>query len=751
MISVERPTEGGQPSNTTDTAARPTRATPTAWLHALARPLTRQPAHVWMVLGLMGLGLVLRVWMITVNQLEPVFSPADDGDYYHRALRFATTGQYIDDFWLIRPPLHVFLFALMLKIGILFDMPGIPLIRAAQTGMLLLTIPLGFGIARRLFNNVRAGLVMAFILAVWFPFVELPVHLFSEPTFFFFLVLHIWLLVRWRDERHWKWLVAAGVALGFGTLARSPTVYGGVFVAAWLVLEHATSPGLEAHKRLTWRPRSWLHALRPHVLRPVVIFAISCAVIVLPWTLRNYLVYDRFILVDTIGSVNLWLHIEQYDEHGVETLKPMPQADRHIFAMEDTRRIFWSDPQGFLPLLFRNAGFHFMHIWKAQFVEDFGTKASFFGRPLREFWLLGAFGDLLWFSFTLAGLVALTTPWREGWFRLVPLGWLAYTIFAMMIMHIEPRYLLPVWLMLIIYGAWMLAAPREVLALLRAQPWHGTLALTVALVFLAIFFSYRNYPEIIGRSIQREQHLAAGMQAYANQDYNTATHELRAAVEINGTFTETRANLALVLAAQGEYDEAWRVLGSIDAQRVNVVRGMLERAQGDAIAARDNFVSAETSSGENVQQFALQWLPAPATTDLQLGNGRDLGYVAGFWPGEEEGGDRDGTYRWLLGGGQMVLPLPQPLEAGSVVALRMTSGQASSVPLTVGFADGTHHTITVQGGDWRVYRLAVPPMLAGESELALTLDAPTFVPAHHYPDSIDTRALSLMISQIRVK
>jgi hypothetical protein len=73
------------------------------------------------------------------------------------------------------------------------------------------------------------------------------------------------------------------------------------------------------------------------------------------------------------------------------------------------------------------------------------------------------------------------------------------------------------------------------------------------------------------------------------------------------------------------------------------------------------------------------------------------------------------------------------------------------VPLTVRFGDVQALTVPVSGAGWRVYRLAVPPELAGQEALSLTLEAPTFIPAHAYPDSVDTRPLSLMVSGVRVQ
>lgn len=706
--------------------------------------LLRGNTKVWSVLALMLLGLLLRGWFIAVNELQPISSPADDGDYYQRALRFATTGVYIDDFWLIRPPLHVMLFALMIRLSIILgNIDSLLLIRALQTSMLVLTIPMGYDIARRLFHW-RAGLVFAFILAVWFPLVELPVHLFSEPTFFFFLILHLWLLLRWRDRRSWYLLAASGGALGFASLARSPTLYGGAFVLIWLILEQSTA---ENQERRTLIRRSLLS---------VLIFSLSCAAVVLPWTIRNYIVYHHLILVDTIGPVNLWLHVEKYDEKGVEILKAMPQAERQAFAVSDTRRIFLEDPVDFVRLLFRNAAFHFQHVWKAQFVEDIFVKRSFYGRPLRAMWMLGALGDLLWFVFTLTGLVALAAPLRDGAFRVLALLWLVYTVFAMMIMHIEPRYLLPVWLFLALYGAWLLGSPGALFALLRQQRLNGVLAAFLGVAFLWLCFSYRNYPETIARGIAREIHDAAGMQAFAAGDYTTAMRELRAAVELQPTFVETRANLALVYVAQGKYEAARQVLSNTDAQRMSVARGALARAEGDTTQEAAYFTNAETRSGEDAQHFALHWLPSPPTNYLELGNGRDLGYLAGFSPGEQATNPAAPVqyYRWLQGKGQIVLPLPEPLHTGSIVTLRLTSGQPNSTQLTVGFNDGTHSlakTIDVASGEWRIYRLSVPDELAGERRLSLTLYAPVFIPAHLYPNNVDVRPLSLMVSAVGVE
>src|SRR5690349_20646518 len=137
----------------------------------------------WILPTLIVVALALRLWYLSINPLWPQFSNADDGDYYRRALRLAVSGQYIDDAWLIRPPFHVWIFAAFLRLGIVFGGGpelGVRLIQFFHIGLGVLTVPLCYVLAARLFNR-RAGLVFAAFWAVWFPFIELTATLFSEP------------------------------------------------------------------------------------------------------------------------------------------------------------------------------------------------------------------------------------------------------------------------------------------------------------------------------------------------------------------------------------------------------------------------------------------------------------------------------------------------------------------------------------------------------------------------------------------
>jgi 4-amino-4-deoxy-L-arabinose transferase-like glycosyltransferase len=451
---------------TTDTHLRFAMYDLRSWYRALVNHKSKIIHRIWLPV-LVLVGIALRLWLISFTPLDPSFSTADDGDYYQRAFRFAVTGQYIDDGWLIRPPLHVLFYALWLRLAVLLGHPqyGVLLVQLAQTAISALTILLSYDVARRLFGSTRAGLLFAAFLALWFPFVEQPSVFFSELLYLFLFLLHFWLVLRFDAGARWRDLALSGVALGAAALTRSPALYSLVFVALWLLVRRLTNdrrPTTDDNLLSGDHRKSDPHRLGSwfSVLGSMALISACCLAVVLPWTIRNYVVYQRFIPIDTLGQINMWLDLGAVSERNdhIAVLRGMPQADRHAYALERVREILAADPLRPFHAMWPT----FLHIWKAQYVEDLFVKQSFFTRPLRETATLGLFGDLLWFVFTLAGLIGLMGPAREGLHnRLFALAWLGYSLLTVLVFHVEPRYLLPIWTLLSLYGAGMLARIRR--------------------------------------------------------------------------------------------------------------------------------------------------------------------------------------------------------------------------------------------------------------------------------------------------
>lgn len=748
---------------------------PRAAAGARAATLTRISGVALYLGALIILGLALRLWFIAANDIDPRYSAADDGDYYQRALRLAATGEYVDNSWLIRPPGHVFMFAGMLKLAMWMGDPtlGIGMIRGLHVALSLLLIPIGYDLARRLFSR-GAGLTFATLMAVWFPLVELPALILSEPLFFFMLVIHCWLLVRWRDSRAAAgarpalWLVGAGVTLAVAALARSPAFYSAAFVLAFLLVE-------------TRRPAQASYDLRPSALREdlrggwarrmlvaSLAFLIPFAGVIAPWTIRNYVTYQRLIVIDTLGPVNLWMSMSDAVNEGrgegeaKAILAGIPQEQRQEFVSEDISRILREEPAR----LVRNFWPHFIHIWKAQWVEDYFVKVSFFTRPLREVWPVGAAGDLLWLVFSLASVFGLAARPREGGMRLLALGWIAYSCLTVMLIHVEPRYLLPIWMFMALYGSAALAALWSWLALRRRDrpaaraaaagylrsPW-GLAGAALCVGLVALIATYRDYPRIIGAGVQREVHRNAGDAAYAAGDYDGAIAAYERMLAIDPDFVDGRTDLARVYLELGRHDEGWEALGTRQTHRSDMLRGALARAQGDLGRASFYFEDAEVRAGEDIQKLAMEWLrPAPVAA-LRLGDGLDFGYLDGFSFGEDLPPDPDGearSYRWLQGWGVITLPLPENLKAGDALRLRMAGGPRGDTPVTLRVG-GAETTVLVRGGEWRVYRIGVPDSLAGQAEISVELTAPTFIPVQLNPASGDARLLSVMVSDVAVE
>ncbi|MEN9935656.1 MAG: hypothetical protein RLZZ387_2235 [Chloroflexota bacterium] len=716
--------------------------------------------------------VALRVWLISFTPLDPRFSNADDGDYYQRALRLAVTGQYVDDAWLIRPPLHVFFFALWLRLALLLGVPqlGVLFVQLAQTGLAALTVLVGHAAARRLFASERAGLLFAAFLALWYPFVESASVLFTELIYLFLFLVHVWLLLRFDGTGRLRDLALSGLALGAAALTRSPALYAAAFVVLWLVVRgwaQGRGPRTADHEPRSGRAdhvRRWTE-----VLRQSIVFGACVLAVVGPWTLRNYLTYGHLIPVDTLGQINLWLDLDRVSDRvkNIETLRALPQSERHLYALARAREILAEDP--WRP--FRPMWDTFRHIWKAQYVEDYYVKQSFFTRPLRETAPLGLAGDVLWLAGTVAGLWGLGGRVREGWHnRLFFLAWVGYSLVTVLLFHVEPRYLLPLWTLFALYGAGVLAtlardrrptttderlnAPRSGrspsvpgLWSLVIRPWY-LIQFSLVLIFLWLLLSYRDYPAIIAMGAARERGMVAGERAYAGGDYQGAEAGFREALVAQPRFVDAQVSLALALAAQGRHEEAAAALDRNSSRRTELAYGAIARDTGDTETARALLTRFEAIAGEDVQRWALEWLRPPAVQGVRLGDGLDLGYIWGFSAGER---DASGPFRWLEGAGRVVLPLREPLEQGATVELRLTGGRPGVTPLQVRVGGGPWQRVDVAGGEWRVYRVAVPAELAGQRRLAVELDAPTFVPARENPESSDARALSLMVSEVRVQ
>lgn len=128
----------------------------------------------------------------------------------------------------------------------------------------------------------RGGVVAAWIAAVYPPLVWIPAYGFSEALFW-----PLALAVAWTFDRALGppsegafFAGAAGLLTGFGILIRPALLLFLPMALVWLVVR----------RRLT----------------AALLLAAGAIIVVGPWTVRNYLHHERFVLVASDGGVTFW-------------------------------------------------------------------------------------------------------------------------------------------------------------------------------------------------------------------------------------------------------------------------------------------------------------------------------------------------------------------------------------------------------------------------------------------------------------
>ncbi len=239
----------------------------------------------WLAL-IVVIGLSLRlVWVVHV---EP--APVGDALWYMIVAQNLTNGDGFaadhSDPFRSEPPAELqatafFPPAYPLALAAVWKLMGVSITSAKVLNALLgaLTIPFVYGIGRRIFDR-RVGLSAAGLFAllpnaiVWLP------GLLSEALFTFLFAAALWLLVAGRSSAG---AVAFGLLAGIAMLARGPGM---------VLLPLAA---------LIWLLRDGRSSALPRVAQAVLVSAL----VVGPWTVRNWVELGSPILVASNTGVNL--------------------------------------------------------------------------------------------------------------------------------------------------------------------------------------------------------------------------------------------------------------------------------------------------------------------------------------------------------------------------------------------------------------------------------------------------------------
>ncbi len=282
-------------------------------------------------------------------------------------------------------------------------------------------------------DGKRVGLLAAFAVAVYPPFIHSTGELMSEPPALLTLPAAV-LAFLWAGERArpWAWLVP-GLLFGLTAMFRPEYLFVGAAFAVLAAIRVGTrtaSPASDGE-----RPRGWRSGLAAAAL-----LAAALLLPIVPWTIRNVDVLDRVVPISTGSGKALYVGtflpadgeyqrvkavlVERYegrtlDPHSaaLDAVDPTPLFDRVAkrypglprdsalgkIGKQNFSRYFGDDPLGYLGMTARKVG----RMWSS------GVGEAMSGGPGRAV-------QILLVALGLAGFVLLGL--RRRWWELVALA-----------------------------------------------------------------------------------------------------------------------------------------------------------------------------------------------------------------------------------------------------------------------------------------------------------------------------------------
>jgi hypothetical protein len=174
------------------------------------------------------------------------------------------------------PPLYPYFFAVLFR-----TFHTLRAVKWAQVVLGALLVPAVGRLGEGTFGR-RAGLVAAAAVALYPDFVWFSTHFWSETLFVVLLWWGLERLLRSDAAGSTGAAAIAGVLWGLAALTRELTIYLAPIVVLWYVRRGAAA---------------WKRAAA---------FGLCLVLTVVPWTIRNAVLFRTFIPVSTMGSLNLW-------------------------------------------------------------------------------------------------------------------------------------------------------------------------------------------------------------------------------------------------------------------------------------------------------------------------------------------------------------------------------------------------------------------------------------------------------------
>ena len=184
------------------------------------------------------------------------------------------------------PPLYSY------ALAVVYEIFGRGYLQVGMAHILLdlASIVLLFQICKRLFPDRHCIPLLAILFYALYPYLVFHnLTLIDTPFFMFWLHLLLWLMILMSERMKWDgitWLLSilGGLALGMATLVRPILLPLTLFIFFWF----------------------WLRCGIQQALLRLLPVAVVSLLILTPWIMRNYRIYDTFVPMTTNSGGNFW-------------------------------------------------------------------------------------------------------------------------------------------------------------------------------------------------------------------------------------------------------------------------------------------------------------------------------------------------------------------------------------------------------------------------------------------------------------
>ncbi len=596
-----------------------------------ARSQVTSGLYALAVVAIVLLAIGLRIWFWWFQARSGAVQPADPEEYYRAALHILQGGYYDDGKWL-RPPLYPAFLAMMLAISggnVSFALFG----QALLSGIAVLAF---VWLGHRLFESHVAGLLSGLIAATFVPLASFSSVLFAEALFVALTILALALVDRLIKRGRRRDALLAGLVLALAALTRAVAL---LYIPLLALLLLFLLRG------------DWLRRLLL-----VGLLLLTAIVTIAPWTIRNYIVHERLIIIDTNGGISMWYGTVRSEEdraRGEEAIFALPNpADRQTLALQMTYDRIRDDPQDFVLRMRYKLASLFLLQSRSYVVGDVVTidpRNQQMGLSAGENPLpLSLLADAQYVLIMLGGIAGLC--FAPSWRRIAPLFlWFVFGVLISTITVAHHRLRLPLVGVMIPLAAYALLylpiAWRRGRQLLRdPRLW---VMLAGWLVFAALIFSTRYIQWAFA-----EPHALVARTAYTIGNISAAEAAFERARGADPTNSLRSIELADFLFQQGQVSEAAELYAAAAELEPRSLYAHAMYLQSNILleqpaAAAESLLAIAGYGRDNNDLYQWAWnntvIPAPAR--LVPGSTAAFGHYRGFAPATSDLADG----RWTLG------------------------------------------------------------------------------------------------------